>query len=292
MSVRELCLLLGSCWILGCASSPLRITESGFRNEKLQYDIRFRSDGTELLPSDWRLDNFYSVDETKLKPKTEGVYSVELELDIDGDGDIDRRDSYPSFEVRFEHLQSNGTIWLRALVRDEYDKDKDLRLLVSDMVDSIAGGYEFRMKGHTITTGDVRLAARKVAEGPAKLAGLEAFSSVVDIANVDQSLIAAPSVVRRLKTVLVRSGLVYKPTVSKKEFPVYLCAQYLEHPTQFEAHLPAFKQLLAQIQISEQVGYEESLSEIPAQVAPPPAPKQERAPATPPEPPSGGEDQG
>jgi hypothetical protein len=238
------------------------MTDSGFRNERLQYDVAYRDDGPRLLPSDWRLDNFYKSGSGVQKLKTAKEYMTLLELDLDGDGEVEHKEEAPAFDLRFEHLHSNGVIWIRALVVNEYEQNKDLRLLVADIVSSIAGGYEFRTTGRHITGGDVRLAARGITEGPAKLAGLDAFSTVVDVTNVDQSLISAPAVMRRVKIVLIRSGLVYKPGTGAGQLPVYLYAYYSEHPTQFDAHLPAFMQLLGQVRIANRAGYEESLAPV------------------------------
>lgn len=262
MVLRAWMVPLVACWLAGCASSPLRITESGFTNEKLKYDISFQNDGPQLLPSDWRLDNFYGEEAKALTPKTSSDYITQLDLDFNGDGRADQSVDFPVYELRFEHLHSNGVISIRALVLDHYEQDKDLRLLVSDMVSSIAGGYDIRARGRYTTGGDMRFAARRVEEGPAKLAGHDAFSAVVDVSNVDQSLISAPAVTRRMKMVLVRSGLTFEPAMTDKRFPVYLCASFFEHPTSFDAHLPAFKQLLGQIRLSDRSGYEETLTPV------------------------------
>lgn len=263
--------LLSSFVALGCASSPLRMTETGLQHSTYNYSVRFRDDGG-FLPSDWRLDNFYGRDGKQ--PKTKGVYTSKVQFDVNGDGEAEQTESVPTFDLRFENLHSNGTISLRAVLLDQHEQSKDLSLLMADVVNSIAGGYDFRIKG-SFVTGDVRLAARPVSEGPAKVAGLDAYWSIVDIHNVDQSLINVPAVMRRTKIVLVRSGLVHKVDIGHGEFPVYLIAQYAEHPRQFDRNLPAFTQLLGQIQVADSVGYQESAAPPAVPAEPPPAQNQQ-----------------
>lgn len=251
--------LLGAFLVLGCASSPLRITDTGLQHTTYGYEVRFH-DGDQFLPSDWRLDNFYGKDGRK--PKTEDAYTTKLSIDADGDGNAERTESVPTFDLRFENLHSNGTIVIRSVLFDQHEQSKDLPLVVADIINSIAGGYDFRIKGR-VTSGDVRFATRQVAAGPATVAGVDAYFTTVDVYNVDQSLIAAPAVVRRMKLVLIRSGLVRKLNYGAAEFPIYLVAQYVEHPKQFDANLPAFTQLLGQIQIGGNVGYKEAAPSSP-----------------------------
>lgn len=263
MVMRTLLLGLGLSVLPACAAIPLHITPSGFHNDELKYEVLFQPRTQRLLPDDWRLDNFYGS-EGSLKPKEASRYVSPIRLDLNGDGIAEYERKFPDYELRFEHRRTNGVIMLRALVMSEYEQDKDLHLLTDDIVSSLTGGYEFPIHDDFFKRGDLRLATRIVSAGPAKVAGQEAFAVVFDVVNVDQSLISAPAVIRKAKLVLIRSGLSlhssrYKPDDA---FPVYLCAQYLEHPEQFENQLPAFMQLLKQIRIADRNGYEESLAPV------------------------------
>lgn len=263
MVMRALLLGLGLSVLPACAASPLHITPSGFQNDELKYEVLYQPRTQRLLPDDWRLDNFYGS-EDNLKPKEASRYVSQLRLDLNGDGISEYERKFPDYELRFEHKRSNGVIMLRALVMGEYERDKNLRLLTYDIVGSITGGYEFPIHDDFFKRGDIRVATRIMSAGPAKVAGQEAFAVVFDVVNVDQSLISAPAVMRKVKLVLIRSGLLLHTSRFKQEdaFPVYLCALYLEHPEQFETHTPAFVQLLKQIRIADSHGFEESLAPV------------------------------
>jgi hypothetical protein len=162
----------------------------------------------------------------------------------------------PTYDLRFEHMQTAGVIWLSSVPVSTYDGGKELRVLMQDYVDSVAGaGYEVARIGRGRMVVSRRYAAQVVELLPGRLAGCDALGAVIDVANVDQLQMTPGSRRMRVKLVIVRAGLTHEHGTTR--FPVFLVAGYANQPDFFARDLADFTSLLGRITLRGQTGYAE-----------------------------------
>jgi hypothetical protein len=252
--------------VIGIACEPPAgtFTPASFRQTNSGYDVRYHDSAAQaVLSPDWRLDNFYKSQSGELTPKTGGDYEVSFDFDLDGDGKPDKTQTLPAFDLRFEHLRTAGVIWLRSIPVAPYVADKELRVLMQDYVDSVAGaGYEIAVIDHKMTMVSKRYAAQIVEQHAATVAGHEALAAVIDVANVDQLQMSASARKRRVELLLVRAKLQHVIPAGIQggqdfSFPVFLLAGYANLPEYFDQSRAEFHEFVGQIALGGSVGFSE-----------------------------------
>jgi len=246
------------CCVLGCGADGKNVfTANGFHQGRYQYDVAYQDAGAQrILPDDWRIDNYYSQ---PLRPKTSGKYETEVVFDGDGDGRYEATETLATYDLRFENKHSAGVIWLRSIPIDSTDSDKDLRVLMRNAVDSVAGGeYVYWKVGDRIFGSGEHLVAQQLDEMPATVAGHEAYVSTVELASADQLKLNDKRRLRHIRLVMIRSGLLHKlvPRWTDATFPVVIVAGLSDLPEYFENDLPVFDRFIGQIKIGGIRGYQ------------------------------------
>lgn len=261
-------------------------TPQGMHQEPYGYDVAYQDATSKaFLPEAWRLDNFYK-NSWSPQPiaKETGEYVTEFGFDTDDDGKVNATQQQLAYDLRFENRLTAGVIWLRSVPLSQYDDKKDLRVLMRNWVNNAAGAaVDFWKVGDHIVVSTANFATKQLDEVPAKLAGLDTFASTFDVANVDQLRMSPDARQRRVKLVMVRSGLARK--VGKVDFPVLLVAGVSDIPEYFDQSVVDFDKFLNQIAVGGKHGYRQlaplANKEAPAVAAPaapsPPAPAAETA---------------
>ena len=275
---------------LACAPSARgALGPEGFSHNDYAYRVVAQKDGS-FLPESWKLDNYYGGSGA-LKPKAGKEWIVEYSLDSDGDEEADFKVEELIYDLRFEHLEHDGVIFLRTIPISADMKQKKLSVLMERYVEGIAGaGYEVvTLNSQSQLLVEKRYAAAIVAKSPTKLAGRDAYVALLDVANVDQLKIDPNARKERVELVLLHTDFGYittsnNQTVKSATFPVIMFAGYANKPEEFEAGQKDFHDFLGRIEIDKRSGFE------PPELGPskaPPAPEAapaENAPATSPEP--------
>ena len=251
------------CGVVGCGANKNVFTANAFHQGRYEYDVAYQDVAAQrLLPEDWRIDNYYSrANDPTLRPKTFGKYETEVEFDVDGDGHCEAKETLSTFDLRFENRHSAGVIWLRSVPIDETDRDKELRVLMRNAVDSVAGAeYVYWRVGDRVFGVGEHLVAQQLDVLSATVAGREAYVSTIELASVDQLKLNERRRLRNVRLVMIRSGFSHELSGYgvEKKFPVIIVAGLSDLPEYFERDLPAFQQFIGQITIGGIKGYQDS----------------------------------
>ena len=240
-------------------SSPAAVTAAGYRHGTYYYHVQAAPDGR-LMPPAWNLDNF-QTGQKDLKPKTGGIYMTNYELDVDGDGKFESIQGVPTYDLRFKHAEDAGVIFLRTIPISQDMGAKNLRVMMTDFVEGVAGaGYEVVSlnQGSQVVV-EKRYAAAVVDEGPAELAGVEAYFATMDVANLDQVKVDPKARKDRVQLVILHTKFSYQPprNVSKQptQFPVLMVLGYANQEQDFARGLPEFHDLLGRVAIDGTQGF-------------------------------------
>lgn len=260
---KRLLVLIVALNALACTPATIAtLGAEGFAHGTYNYKIKARevASGTEgvLLPAEWELDNLYETEAEVLEAKTTAEYQVKVSFDLDGDGEMDKTEELLAYDLRFKHRVHSGVIWVRTLPISQALREKDLRVLMQEYIDAVAGaGYE---RVSFVMVEERRYAAETLSRESGTIAGKAAFAAKFAVANVDQLKVSkdARRVVVRL--VILRPGFDYevKSPVTREQvkFPVLFVAGYASQPEDFEQGVRDFDDLLTRLVIDGASGVE------------------------------------
>lgn len=260
-----------------CRPSMGAFTPSGYTHQEYPYTVRYQNQKEQLLMSaDWQLDNL-TMQYGSMKPKRGADYESTLFLDIDDDGKADDLGTFLTYDLRFEHKKTGSTISVRTVPIELNEKDRELRVLADRLVEQISGGgYDVvQLKGELYATNkERRYAAKILKSAPAKVAGKDAYTTTVDVSNVDRLRVDPQSVEMRVQYVLVRTPFEFKPRMYQRRFPVVMVFSYRSTPADFDAQSADFRDLLSRIAIDDASGFTEGEPAAPPAAAPPTKPRE------------------
>jgi hypothetical protein len=240
--------------------APGSMSPTGFTHD--QYEYRVAMQDSTFLGNDWMLDNYYTDGDGASRPKHDGAYATKYLLDSNGDGKVDVKRDALTYDLRFQHRKHEAFIWLRTIPIPNELKDKELRVLMKDYVDEIAGaGYEaVLLENDRVGVTEKRYAAELVTQSGATLAGKEAYWATIDVANIDQIKLTPTTRRVRVELVFVQTGFQYQvkryiDDTQPISFPVLMIAGYANMPDDFVADRPSFSSLLSQIEIGGRRGF-------------------------------------
>ena len=228
------------------------------------------------LGQGWLIDNFYTSPRTgRLEPKTADIYLTKYELDLNGDGKVDLKTDAPTYDLRYTHRQRASVIWLRTFPLPKNLEETELRVLMRQFVDEIAGaGYEaVRLSPERSVVTERRYAAEIVDQSEARLAGLPAYVATIDVANVDQIKLTPSTRHTRVQVVIEHTPFGYTvspPNIGQVTYPVLMMAGYSNLPEDFDQDVDTFRRFLGQIDVAGQHGF--GVTATPAATAPPASP--------------------
>lgn len=245
-----------------CRPTVGSFTPNGYEHPEYGYTIRYHDSKEQTLMSeDWLLDNLTRKPDGKIVRKRGADYESHILLDVDDDGKRDDLGAFPTFDMRFEHKKTAAVIALRTIPIETKQKDRELRILVEGLVERISGGgYEVvQLEGELHAANkERRYAAKVLRSARAKLAGQDAYSTVVDVSNVDRLRVDPNSVEVRVEFVMVRTPFQFTPRLgAAARLPVVLLASHASSPADFEAQSADFRGLLGRIDIDGHVGFSE-----------------------------------
>jgi hypothetical protein len=306
--------LMGPLSMIGCRPPASgAISSSGYKHTTYPLTLPPSSSGAALLGDDWQLDNFYlqtnSV-RTRWTPKDGPDYVTTYELDYDGDGKTDSKVKTDTYALRFTHQRHDGVIFLRAFPISTNQGAKRLDVLLHRYVDQMAGsGYVVTaLSEGGLEFVERRFAATILREGPARVAGLEAYAATILVKNLDQLQADPNAKGREVEIVIAHTPFRYQATkprtsnmgtsIPGEDFPVLMIAGYSNRHGDFPAAQADFRAFLSRLTISGITGASVPYPQIapdtpPTQVqvgvpgAAPPAPEAPEEPTPAPSAPSG-----
>lgn len=251
---------------LGCRPpAPGSFSPAGYEHTVYHYRVKAGADG-KLLPSAWKIDNYYTSKKSGLEPKEASGYVTTYDLDADGDGKYETSAKEFVYDLRYEHLEHDGVIFLRTFPISGDLQRKKLDVLMDRYIEQIAGaGYEVvSPESSSELLVEKRYAAAVVERTTGWLAGLDASVVTLDIANLDQIKVDPNARKQRVQLVLLHTNFSYKRNERRETstFPVIMLVGYANQPNDFAAGLADFQGLLGRIEIAGASGF--SIREAPA----------------------------
>jgi hypothetical protein len=257
---RWCCVGVMIAYLAGC-KPPAQgaITPEGYQHNAYAYGVLPNAKG-QLMAPPWKIDNFYIPPGAKsLQPKNSDEYVLEYQLDLEGDGEFETRVDELTYDLRFEHLEHDGVIFLRTIPLSSDMKQKKLSVLMERYVEAIAGaGYEVvALNASSTMVLERRYAAVVIERGAARLAGLDAYIVTLDVANTEHLKVDPNARKQRVQLVLLHTPFKYHPRYAEQaetSFPVAMFIGYANQPEEYDAGLPAFHDFLRRIVIGERAG--------------------------------------
>jgi hypothetical protein len=233
------------------------MSPDGFKHGEHDYEVRAADKEGNLLSSDWRLDNIYvqkSGGMTVTEPKRSAEYMTTLHFDTDGDGEPDLESKALVYDLRYVHKKHSGVIWLRTVPISQNLREKELRVLMQDYLDAVAGaGYEIVSLGTGPVVVEKRYGVEILDRQAGTLAFRDAFSAEFAVANIDQLQVEKDARETQVLVLLCRPGFVHTVGHSVR-YPVLMVAGLASQPEDFDKALPDFMDFLSRIQIGRASG--------------------------------------
>ncbi len=251
--------LLGVVLLSGCTKAMTgTLTPEGYEHGKYAMAID-NSAGASLLPEGWRLDSAYEK-HGKLKAKNTPDYETKFSFDTDGDDKVDTNRTELIYDLRYVHKVHSGVIWLRTVPISNELREKELRVLMQDYVDEVAGaGYEVVNIGQARLMMEKRYAAEILHRGRGEIGSAEAYGASFAVANIDQVQVDKDARRERVMVVISRPGFEYEigPHSGSKgtSYPVLFIAGYSSLPDDFDAGIQDFQALLQRVRFDGNAGY-------------------------------------
>ncbi len=251
--------VLGVVLLSGCTKAMTgTLTPEGYTHGKYAMAID-NSAGESLLPEGWRLDSAYEK-HGKLKAKNTPDYETKFSFDTDGDDKIDTNRTELIYDLRYVHKVHSGVIWIRTVPISNELREKELRVLMQDYVDEVAGaGYEVVNIGQARLMVEKRYAAEILRRGRGEVGGEAAYGASFAVANIDQVQVDKDARRERVMVVISRPGFEYDvgPHSGSKgaSYPVLFIAGYSSLPDDFDAGLQDFQALLQRVRFDGSAGY-------------------------------------
>jgi hypothetical protein len=256
--MRQFVASVSALFALSCGLQSGTFGPQGFHHSRYDYEVRYADASAQrIMPAGWRLDN-YRQTASGLAAKNTGFYKTSFEFDINRDERPDTIDAVPTFDLRFEHKQTGGVVWLRTIPAPTYDGTQALYMLSRDYLAGVSlVGYELAQFGQQ-GTGEKHFVVQVLETRPAQLAALESLAVTIEVANLTELKASASAKRKRVKLVLVRAGLNHRVPATDADFPTVLVAGYANQPEFFQQHLAEFHAFLERVVLDERAGYRES----------------------------------
>lgn len=250
MVVHLLCIPL---LLSGCGPTLYAaFSDSGYKHTEYGYSVSALSKGPTFLPSYWQIDNFYYDRRHDLVPKKGADYEVEVYVDWDKNGENDDIGEFYTYDLRFTHTRNAGVIWLRTIPISPSLRNKELRVMAQSYVESAAATYYevVQLGGRLYYSSKEKTYATKiVGRATGTVAGQEAYSVTVDVADVQQLKLSPTSRKERVLLVLIRTPFEFKDRSATGNFaiPVLMIAGYSNLVEDFDEWLSDFQQFVSRI---------------------------------------------
>jgi hypothetical protein len=242
--------------LAGCDTPPprvvRRVSNGSFQHPTYGYSVM--SSGTpDIVSPDWSAS----------APGNSILYFI----DMGGASPVSKEE--PSYDLKLQHSKRASRIWLRAFPISPMLRDKELRVLMQDVVAGVAGaGYEVvQVEREKKTIEEKRYAAEIIEQGDGTLAGAPAYVVTIDVANIDQIKLTPGTRQARVELVLRHTDFKCPLALgveTKLGVPVLLMAGYANLPEDFATDRQAFHDLLSRIDIGGKSGFKVASHAAPA----------------------------
>lgn len=236
----------------GCAGSLGSFDTMGFVHGEYPYTVEYRNEAKQtFITNAWRLDNFYGPP-GELTPKEGDEYRSTVRFDADGDGTYDTSRKVFIYDLSFDHVKRDQSIFLRTMPIDRDDARKDLDVIMRDYISAISGaGFAVVNLSDKPVKVEKRFATKIVGQKAFKLADRDALIVVIDVSNVDQHAVNSQDSDRRVALLFVRTGYQHLVSWRNSKFPVVMVVGYASHADTFDEGVPAYEYFTSRIMLRD-----------------------------------------
>ncbi len=254
---------------VGCMHPGTLTAGSALLHQEFPYAVTYDDQQQKsVMGEDWTLENYRHADpasDGSAAPSSDVTlerkegYSAEYEFDFNDDDAGEATASLPSPDLLLVSKKTNARIEVTTLLLDKRLAAKELRVLLSNIVESDAGtralfvGFGRTAKATEVTK---RFASRLLDSGPATLDGKTGLVATVERADLDQLELSPSARWGRSRVLLLHAPFDYyatepgnpgKAETKYHKYRVLLLVEYTNNPADFEAQYPDLLRLLNKI---------------------------------------------
>jgi hypothetical protein len=215
-----------------------------------------------VMGDDWKLETYRRkrqrdpMDPIELERKDD--HDAEYEFDFDDDDDGDAKATLPMPDLLFVNKRTNAKIEVTTLLLDATHEKKELRLLLSDVVEAGTGTRSlFVGFGRAATGVEKRYASRLLDSEEANLGGQSGLVATIETTDLDQVQINPKARARMTRLFLMRAPFDYYVAERRSgnqpaqyhRYRVLLAVEYSNVPEDFEAQYPEFSRLMGKLHL-------------------------------------------
>jgi hypothetical protein len=246
----------------GCVGAGNATAGSALVHPEFPYAVTYDSEQEKsLLGDDWALESYRKVTapDNSISLERKQGHETKYEFDVDDDDKEDANATLPNPDLVLVSKKTNARIEVSTLLLDRRLADKELRVLLSNIVDSGAGTRALFVGFGKAAVGiEKRFASRLLDSGPATLDGNTGLVATVEHADLDQLQLNPAARWRRSRLFLVHAPFDYFATAIRNrdrakttyhKYRVLLLVEYSNTPEDFEAQYPELLRLLNKIHL-------------------------------------------
>jgi hypothetical protein len=249
----------------GCVVNQTRVAKgSALVHSAFPYAVPYDDDEKKsVLGEDWQLENYrtYKDDMSgEVVIERKDGYTSDYEFDFDDDDKGDKKETLPSPDLLFVSRKTNARIEVTTLLLDKRLADKELRVLLSNIVDSANGSRSLFIGFGRVAGGvEKRYASRLLDSSKATLQQSEGLVATIERADVDQLQLNPKARWRRSRLFLVHAPFDHyvkegsfgsadanKPDKFHK-YRVLVLVEYTNSPEDFEQQYPDLLRVLGKL---------------------------------------------
>jgi hypothetical protein len=253
---------------VGCLPNGSTSAGSALVHPKFPYAVTFEdAEKKSVLGSEWKLETYRKKTGTSPDGPVELVrkdgYEGLYEFDFDDDDKTDAKQKLPIPDLVFVSKRTNARLEVVTLLLDSKYAEKELRVLLNDVVDSGSGTRSlFVGFGRSAAGLEKRYASRLLDSQEATLGGQKGLVATIERADLDQLQLNPKARWRRTRLFLTHAPFEYqvrenssassdpsynKPTYHR--YPVLMLVEYTNTPEDFDQQYPEFLKLLGKLHL-------------------------------------------
>lgn len=246
----------------GCASGSTT-AGSALVHPKFPYAVTYDDEAQKsVLGEEWRLENYRHKDRSADIERKRN-YDLRYAFDLNDDDKADTHEEFPYPDLLFINRKTNARLELSTLLLGEKLADKELRVLLNDLVSSRSGTRSLLVGFGQAALGiEKRFATRLLDSAEATLDGNKGLVATIERADLDQLQLNPNARWERSRLFLMHAPFDYyvpggnaqdasgqRDTRTFKKFRVLLVAEYTNTPEDFDAQYAAFPRLLNKVHV-------------------------------------------
>lgn len=264
----------------GACSNPGGLVRWGYDHPKVGLKILYKDVSKEQFVDDaWRIDNFYRGTSGSWNRK-HGTDYYGLRLVEDEHHGRVRQEKAHFFDLKLNHAETNGVIWVQTFKLPSKHKATKLEVLLTNYVNSLSGSGLY-LEGNIYGLRQIKVkkyAARVRQKRWIRVHHYNALRAKIDIVDLDRAKVFSKDATKSVDVVLLRFWWTSTKDVQSRRNPVLWRLTRIHHPMML---VVGYKNAAAYFE-KQRADFQAFLQQIRFQSHPPPsaAPASVLSPAT------------